>query len=801
MDKDWNDFKNMYGNIEGARSAFEKACETLFREVYSEDVQQVEVKQGDGGIDIYVGDIGVEPIIVIQCKFFLDNFGDTQHNQIRASFKKAIESEKYELKEWILCIPKILDIDQNLWWSNWKRKTIAHHSKPIDFIKLKTGNALIDLMKKYDVYNDIFKIEDSKKIDDIYKYIINPPTVNSVKKQRITDNKDSSYKKSLLKIAYSLSKDISLCNLTNKQIFDTLVLSIIYHQSLINRTIDSIDALKVLISELIKIQTGNEKIEASLKRLQKAKKIKSTDTPIELSTECFSQFRDSSTNQEDDIVLLKKYIVSNIKNTLEKDLSENDIINIETNSYESIIAFIKLYAYEVLVEDANISSEKARAVIIEHAKLKLPQEIADSLILVLGRVLSSPDEKIEKILNNIRKVYLGLQFFGLDPEIRKKQSKSFYGKNYILDTDFVLNLIVKHAQKSLLYRRIVKFLIESGAKVIIPREILFEVAEHAKYAKRSYNYFQISESSLDFDLLIEKIGNVFVEGYFIMHRYSNEISFDDYLENYYDKKDSAAFLEDLVHDEINSNIQFNYLSDFKQFDRNTNLRNEFKETILSYTLNTHKAGYRDIDENNRIASCDADMYLTFYEENAHKGDTQYSVITTSTRALKVANELNIFKKFYIHPSTLVTFLEATYPFDFNYQDISVIFDNPFLRHSINENWQIIKKVIDFGGNLKGKELTRLKRDIDELSQKKLYNFENTEISESDIDLVNELKQRNYTFSGELNNLVDEMNATKERNKKLEEALEQHKQKEEKNKQKNAAKKRYNKKVKSNKNKK
>lgn len=111
MNRDWRDFKSLFGNLAGAREEFENACETLFNKIYSKDhVSQVAVKQGDGGIDIFIGELGVEPITVIQCKFFLDTFDEAQKSQIRDSFNSAIDSNKFELKEWILCIPRVIDM-------------------------------------------------------------------------------------------------------------------------------------------------------------------------------------------------------------------------------------------------------------------------------------------------------------------------------------------------------------------------------------------------------------------------------------------------------------------------------------------------------------------------------------------------------------------------------------------------------------------------------------------------------------------------------------------------------------------
>lgn len=72
MKRDWTDFKTIYGNIEGARKGVEDACGSLFRLIYeSEHVGQIRLVKGDYGVDVYVGDFGIKPIIVIQCKIFL----------------------------------------------------------------------------------------------------------------------------------------------------------------------------------------------------------------------------------------------------------------------------------------------------------------------------------------------------------------------------------------------------------------------------------------------------------------------------------------------------------------------------------------------------------------------------------------------------------------------------------------------------------------------------------------------------------------------------------------------------------
>lgn len=186
MERDWIDFKSLYSNIAGAREAFADACETVFRKEYNDkNVQQVAIKRGDGGIDVFVGHYGQKPIDVFQCKFFIDEIGQAQKNQIHSSFKTAITSKEYTMSSWTLCIPRTLNQDELKWWGDWKSKREKEFNLNTDFIKLKNGKALIDLMKENNVYNSIFKIVDSQKIEEILQILKKSPeddcnyTINS----------------------------------------------------------------------------------------------------------------------------------------------------------------------------------------------------------------------------------------------------------------------------------------------------------------------------------------------------------------------------------------------------------------------------------------------------------------------------------------------------------------------------------------------------------------------------------------------------------------------------------------------
>jgi uncharacterized protein YjbI with pentapeptide repeats len=197
MERDWQDYKALYGNVAGARSAFEKTCRRLFKaKFHPRNVQTIRVKQGDGGIDVFVGDLGEEPISVFQCKFFIEDFSDSQKAQIKKSFETAINSKKYKMLDWNLCIPRELDIDSQAWWTKWKTSMETQYKIPI---KLYNGDDLIDELKAYKLYDEEFKMEDKLQLDRIEKAV----TAKIEKKKTLLEQLYTDVKEWFIAIRYT----------------------------------------------------------------------------------------------------------------------------------------------------------------------------------------------------------------------------------------------------------------------------------------------------------------------------------------------------------------------------------------------------------------------------------------------------------------------------------------------------------------------------------------------------------------------------------------------------------------------
>lgn len=153
--------------IDGARGIFENVCVSLFQDIYGESCKSVQPSQGDGGIDVLIGDLPT-PEKVYQCKFFLGRLGDSQKSQIRQSFKTV--SEKYNITEWFLCLPIILTEKELLWWSKWKNeKQLDTNIK----IELCDGSYLINKLKKTGIYTDVFDDDIRINLEKILEELTN----------------------------------------------------------------------------------------------------------------------------------------------------------------------------------------------------------------------------------------------------------------------------------------------------------------------------------------------------------------------------------------------------------------------------------------------------------------------------------------------------------------------------------------------------------------------------------------------------------------------------------------------------
>jgi hypothetical protein len=111
------------GSKEGARARFQDLIVQLVK-VKHRTARQMQPKQGDWGIDCFVGLLN-DALFNWQAKFLIDGVRPDQQKEIRESFKRFVakaEAEGYEPSGWTLCIPVDLDPPTTKWWDGWKER-------------------------------------------------------------------------------------------------------------------------------------------------------------------------------------------------------------------------------------------------------------------------------------------------------------------------------------------------------------------------------------------------------------------------------------------------------------------------------------------------------------------------------------------------------------------------------------------------------------------------------------------------------------------------------------------------------
>jgi hypothetical protein len=100
----------------------------------AERARRIRPNPGDWGIDVLVGDLN-DRVCVWQAKFFLHEFGHSQRDQVRSSFRSAMAAAArlhYRVERWTLCVPRSMDAHTIRWWHDWSARQRLEHAMHIE---------------------------------------------------------------------------------------------------------------------------------------------------------------------------------------------------------------------------------------------------------------------------------------------------------------------------------------------------------------------------------------------------------------------------------------------------------------------------------------------------------------------------------------------------------------------------------------------------------------------------------------------------------------------------------------------
>jgi predicted nucleic acid-binding protein len=563
---------------------------------------------------------------------------------------------------------------------------------------------------------------------------------------------------------------------TRKDMFDKLILSVVVSQKEV-----LISEIKSFLTKQYSRDIPEDQIKSSLERLKKDKLVSENDGKILTTTKTTEVIEGNVLGINKETEVLIEDIIEKVRKTTSKPIDATALATIKANLKESLSAYFRLHGLD-WVNNNKISTidTKRNEDLIKITKANgLSNELGDLLVYALGDTLKNPTEQQAEILFKWAKAFIGLQILNLDPTLKEFQKTTFSQKTFIIDTDVLLNCIVKENDLNKTYVRLIKELKSYGCKLIIPEEVITEVLKHGD-ATSNYNYVKNTFGLVDESIISEQIHNVFVKGYYsgiINNTIANNTSFKKYLSNYIDENSPRSFLIDYINYYFPNTFLIQSLSKISTQAIDEDLLRRLTLSINDITRSTFKAQWRTDEENLEISRNDARMYLITYSLNQINQDVNTTILphnnyllTNSLRAARCGLKEGLNTSVSVKPEILISLFDQLGTFEIKSKEFLNIFENPYLAYITTDCWENIKLLIDSGVDLTGKNPVRLKYDLNDT----IHEFLTTDDSDSIDDMkqneneikdfnqfVEKVKSKGYKFSTNIEAFLSEHETLKD----------------------------------------
>lgn len=613
---------------------------------------------------------------------------------------------------------------------------------------------------------------------------------------RFSEEADKSLELSLLKVSIAFTFNAE-ANKTRKDIFDHLILSLIYDSK---KELLSFDEILSIYKTNVGATTLNvDQIKSTLTRLKDNKQIQLTDSDYSLTVETIKKLEASTiiANQYTDALL--EDIYSTVSAISAITFSQQERARIKKNSLEVLLEVFKFYGIELTNQYLDQTLPNTFDIgLQEHfvsvASKNLPSKIGDLLIASIGQILKSPSITQATTIANWGKAYLGVKIMNLDPNLKELQHSQFSKKTFILDTDFLLHCIIKERPNQKYYCQILKDLLNLGCKVIIPTKVFEECLNNASISHRSYAYFGESLHGLNDESVEYEVKNLFVQGYFFYYK-TRKANFANYLSNYFDDRSPISFFKDVIYDSLPTTIEIVDLATLNipipsgEFEK-------FRDKLYEKLLKQEKAKYRTKEQTGELATNDTLLYLTCYYLNRQEtnpgrilGGKAY-LLTQSLKYLRCAKDIGLVDIITTKPQILATLLDLVGKVEIHPIEYIKLMDNPLLIYSVEQCWADVQILVKSGIDLGDKSIPRLRWDLQEKLHEQIAAYNN--IDDNDLedtglrqnkkmqkffDLVNDAKKLGYRNLPEIDAFINELatkdDITDELNTKLSEVSSQY----------------------------
>lgn len=446
---------------------------------------------------------------------------------------------------------------------------------------------------------------------------------------------------------------------------------------------------------------------------------------------------------------------------------------IKTNIKNALVAYYNLFGHEFLGTQ-KVASRAKLPDVLSFVRANLSEQIGEMLILIIADVLANPTDEDKATLETWAKAYAITQVINLDPKLREYKRTMFKDKEFIVDTDVLLNCLTTYARYSDVYKSMISILRSCNCKFYIPQQVFQEVCDHAEAAiKRCSFYGEVSLREFT-DLMLEgEDGNVFIEDYVKQVRHipeNSDMRFKYYISNIYDGEYSELLKENIK--KIFGERVFD--NKIAETDVDADILADLTQKLYNMILQTRKGVFRDTEDNMRICQADALYYLYISKYNKSSGSDMLSgarkiyLLTRSTRTVRGALDMKIYENNIIcNPIELIPILDEIGLWQGDSIDYINLFENPFLVYAAQKVWKDVEPIIKEDGlRLKFADLNKLRLD----ANVNLHKMLTADTSEERERYADEYAEMDYEVARVFRDLLKENKALKEENVKKNEVI-------------------------------
>ena len=311
---------------------------------------------------------------------------------------------------------------------------------------------------------------------------------------------------------------------------------------------DTVDkAVQILKNDMPSYAFSRDKIETAIKSLVKDGLVHMGDDDVmSLTEDARKSGKECEERQRRQLEALVGDIVRDVRKNIASVRNEAQV---RQNIKDCIDYYLRVCCYKFMgVDDDKKVNELPELEKRAGFNLGKDKKLRDQILLSIGNVIESPSPEQSSTLESMARSLITMRILGMDTMVGSFKQAVLRSKEFVLDTDFVLEVITDHGEQSRYYKTLLNQLSACGCKIYIPKDIISEVDDHAEAATKRYHFVNHLLDCNPGSWAKHNIRNVFVEAYYEKKKTTPGLSWPVYIVNYYSRNDGEAFTEDAVRE-------------------------------------------------------------------------------------------------------------------------------------------------------------------------------------------------------------------------------------------------------------